>query len=120
MKVLIVDDQEVNRKLPLAILARRGVDAVAVPSCEEALSLLTHDDAFDTLLLDVSLPGMTGTELCQRLRSDQPDRKLHIVAYTAHAFADERTRIMEAGFDDLLIKPITRDGLLQSLGLAIL
>ncbi|GGY15334.1 response regulator [Paludibacterium paludis] len=119
MKVLIVDDQEVNRKLPLAILARRGVDAVAVTSCEEALSLLDEDSGFDCLLLDVSLPGMTGTELCHYLRTEHPERKLHIVAYTAHAFADERARIMDAGFDDLLIKPINRDGLLQSLGLAL-
>jgi len=117
MKVLVVDDHKVNRMLPRAILAKLGVEVLEADSGEAALSCLENDPNVNHVLLDVSMPGMTGIEVCQRLRENPQTKSLHIIAYTAHAFASEKSQIMAAGFDDLLIKPINREGLLQALGL---
>jgi len=118
MKVLVVDDHKVNRMLPRAILSKLGVEVLEADSGEAALECLALTPEVDHVLLDVSMPGMTGIEVCQRLREEERTRGLHIIAYTAHAFASEKNQIMEAGFDDLLIKPINREGLLQALGMA--
>lgn len=116
MKVLIVDDQTVNRKLPLAMLRAIGLPCVEASSGEEALQIVAADADISHLLLDVSMPGMSGIEVCAALRAN-PLRSLCIVAYTAHAFEGEKSEIMAAGFDALLVKPISRSNLLQSLGL---
>ena len=118
MKVLIVDDHQVNRLLPRAILGKLGVEVVEADCGEAALDCLDKEGGVDHVLLDVSMPGMTGLEVCRRLREAPATRDLHIVAYTAHAFASEKDQIMAAGFNDLLIKPISRDTLLQALGLS--
>lgn len=117
MKVLVVDDQDINRKLPLAILKKQGVATAEAADGEEALALLAREPDIRHILLDVSMPGLSGTEVCQRLRRQANGDRYHIVAYTAHAFDNETRAIMAAGFDRLLIKPINRTSLLQSLGL---
>lgn len=117
MKVLVVDDQDVNRQLPAAILRKLGVEVVQAASGLEALERMREQPDIRHLLLDVSMPGMSGTEVCRTLRQGDGGADLLIVAYTAHAFPEEKAQIMEAGFDTLLIKPISRGGLLQALGL---
>lgn len=118
MKVLVVDDQEVNRQLPAAILKKQGVEVIQAASGAEALERMREHPDIQHLLLDVSMPGMSGTEVCRILRQEEGGKERLIVAYTAHAFPEEKAQIMEAGFDDLLVKPINRDGLLRTLGLA--
>ncbi|MDE2584923.1 MAG: response regulator [Betaproteobacteria bacterium] len=117
MKVLVVDDQDVNRQLPAAILRKVGVDVIQAASGPEALARMQEQPDIRHLLLDVSMPGMSGTEVCRTLRQGTGGEGLLIVAYTAHAFPEEKAQIMEAGFDELLIKPISRSSLLQALGL---
>jgi CheY-like chemotaxis protein len=117
MKVLVVDDQEINRKLPIAILKRYGVEVLDAEDGPGGLALLERHPDITHLLLDVSMPGMGGEEVCRTLRSRPQAPPLRIIAYTAHAFASEKEQIMAAGFDELLIKPISRDGLLQALGM---
>jgi len=118
MKVLVVDDQEINRKLPAAILKKFGVEVVDACDGASALERVEQDSAITHILLDVSMPGMSGSEVCRILRSKPDVTQLHIVAYTAHAFPSEKQEIMAAGFDELLIKPITRAALLESLGMS--
>lgn len=117
MKVLIVDDQRINRVLPMTILCKQGVAVTEAATGEDALQAVVHDPAISHVLLDISMPGMSGIEVCQHLRSTPRGGSLYVVAYTAHAFPGEQTQIMEAGFDDLLIKPINRESLLKALGL---
>lgn len=116
MKILVVDDQTVNRKLPIAVLTSVGCSCLEAASGEDALQLVAADPDISHLLLDISMPGMSGIEVCAALRS-LPDRPLHIIAYTAHAFEGEKSEIMAAGFDALLLKPIKRENLLHVLGL---
>ena len=67
----------------------------------------------DLVLLDVSMPGMSGIEVCRRIRADERLRGLRVIAYTAHALPEERRSFLDASFDDILIKPITREALQQ-------
>jgi CheY-like chemotaxis protein len=118
MKVLIVDDNEVNRILPRALLERLGVGVAEAPDGEAALARLAAE-AFDAVLLDISMPGLSGIEVCRRLRAEPATRTLRVVAYTAHAGEASASEIMAAGFDDLLVKPIRRDTLMKAFGIAV-
>lgn len=116
MHVLIVDDNPVNRLLPSAILRKEGCSVAEAANGEDALTYLAKDRV-DCVLLDISMPGLSGEEVCERIRKEPTLAGLRVIAYTAHAMPEEKQRIMSAGFDDLLIKPISRAGLLKALGL---
>jgi len=111
-RVLIVDDVAVNRKLAAAMLKKRGWDIVEVDCGPAALEKLASE-TFDYVLLDISMPGMSGDEVCRLIRSAEATKNLHVVAYTAHALESEKAEIMAAGFDDIIIKPVTIDTLLS-------
>lgn len=117
MNVLIVDDQEINRILPRTHLQRRGVGTAEAEDGTAALQRL-EAERFDAVLLDISMPGLSGLEVCRRIRSDPALAGLRLIAYTAHAFESTTEEIMSAGFDDLLVKPIRRETLLRALGLS--
>lgn len=116
MKVLVVDDQRVNRTLPAVLLRQQGCEVIEAESGEDALRLIA-DHQFDAILLDVSMPGISGTDLCRQLRTRPEFGGVRIIAYTAHAMPGEREDILSAGFDDILIKPISRQVLLAALRL---
>lgn len=113
--VLIVDDNLVNRKLATAMLKRRGWTSEETDSGERALALLEQRADFDYVLLDISMPGITGDEVCRRLRALEATRNLRIIAYTAHALESEKADIMSAGFDDIIIKPVSFEKLIEKL-----
>lgn len=110
MKILIVDDQPINRMLPMTILRKMGIEVHEAEDGEQAIALI-RGGGFDLVLLDISMPGVSGLEVCRQLRRSPDTAGLRIVAYTAHAFPAEREEILAAGFDDLLIKPIQREAL---------
>jgi len=112
--VLVVDDNAVNRKLAVALLKRRGMQAQEADGGVVALHMLAQG-GFDSVLLDISMPVMDGEEVCRQIRANPAWRNLRVVAYTAHALESERQRIMAAGFDELLIKPISMQDLLRAL-----
>ncbi|MCK6395521.1 response regulator [Zoogloea sp.] len=118
MKVLIVDDQKVNRTLPSVLLRQLGCEVIEADSGEAALVAL-RGQSMDAILLDISMPGISGTEVCQRLRGDPALAGLYIVAYTAHALPEQRVEMLAAGFDEVLIKPINRQRLLEALRLPL-
>ncbi len=112
--VLVVDDNAVNRKLAAALLKRRGMRVDEAESGGSALEKL-QSHRYDAVLLDISMPVMDGKEVC-RLISGTPElAALRVIAYTAHAMESERQSIMSAGFDDLLLKPISGQDLLRVL-----
>lgn len=113
-RALVVDDNAVNRKLAVALLKRRGWYTEEAENGLLALERLAQGN-FDSVLLDISMPEMDGEETCRRIRANVATARLRIVAYTAHALESERTKIMSAGFDDMLIKPITAQDLLRAL-----
>ena len=114
-RTLVVDDNAVNRKLAVALLKRRGWQTEEAENGRVALNKLAAHHTFDSVLLDISMPELDGEEVCRRIRASQELQTLRVVAYTAHAMESEKQRIMSAGFDDILIKPITASDLVRAL-----
>jgi CheY-like chemotaxis protein len=113
-RLLVVDDNAVNRKLAAAILKRRGWAVTEVQNGEDALSCLANE-RFDAVLLDISMPGIDGETVCRHIRNEPTLAGLRVVAYTAHAMEHEKRRIMSAGFDDLVVKPTSAEQLSAAL-----
>ena len=110
---LVVDDHPTNRLLASTLLRKQGWTVHEASSGEEALASAATQ-RFRLILLDISMPGMSGEETCTRLRALDGGAEAHIIAYTAHAFPDELSRLNAAGFDDVLVKPISRQRLEES------
>lgn len=105
-QALVVDDNQLNSRLVALFLQRLGWQAHSVDSGEAALSALANR-AFDLVLLDMRMPGLSGEQVCQRIRNDLGLTRLTVIAYTAHSTPEEKARILAGGFDGLLVKPIT-------------
>lgn len=109
-KVAVVEDNADNRLLLQAILD--GLySVVEYDNGADALSGMATDLP-DIVLLDISLPGMDGNEILERIRADERLKKLPVIALTAHAMSGDRERYLAAGFDDYITKPIVDETLL--------
>ena len=108
LKVLLVDDCEVNRMLARAQLLHLGIEPTLACDGVQAVELVASQ-VFDIVLMDVSMPVMDGVEATDRIRRlerDHPERtRVPVVAYTAGAVADDPALLKRHGFDDLLRKP---------------
>lgn len=111
-KALVVDDHPTNRLLAATLLKKLGWTTVDTDNGASAIELAAAG-GFRLVLLDISMPGLSGMETCQQLRALPNCNPLQIIAYTAHAFPEERSEILAAGFDDILVKPIDRQRLEQ-------
>lgn len=107
---LIVDDHPTNRIIASALLRKLGWQTQEAATGAAALELAEKQD-FQLVLLDISMPGLSGEETCLALRQRYAQQAVRIVAYTAHAFPEEREAFLAGGFDDILVKPISRDRL---------
>ena len=105
-RALVVDDNQLNSRLVAAFLKKLGWGASIVDSGDLALQTL-KTDAYDMVLLDLRMPQMTGEQVCRQIREELGLPQLHVVAYTAHGMPEEKQRMLDAGFSDLLIKPIS-------------
>ncbi len=103
--VLIVEDNEKNRKLARFILTAKGFRTIEADSAEACLALLKQETP-DLVLMDISLPGMDGTAALAEMRAIPRTAKIRVVALTAFAMKDDRERFLTAGFDGYLTKPI--------------
>jgi CheY-like chemotaxis protein len=103
--VLAIDDDPVNLKLAAEVLQADGHDVIRAADAEQALRLLDQH-APDLVLTDIAMPGMSGLELTRRLKADPRYRHLPVVAMTASAMKGDESRILEAGCDAYLAKPL--------------
>ncbi|APV51448.1 hypothetical protein BWI17_18175 [Betaproteobacteria bacterium GR16-43] len=115
-RVLVVDDNPMNAHLAQIYLARAGYDAPVVESASLALDYLCGNRV-DAILSDVSMPGMSGKELCRRVHERFGDHSPRMVAYTAFAQDHQRAGILAAGFDALLVKPASSETIVAALKL---
>ncbi|ADI83749.1 response regulator [Geobacter sulfurreducens] len=114
--ILIVDDNFMNRRLVAAMLNGTLYRLVEKDSGREGLDYaLNHREELDLVLLDIGMPDISGTEVCRSIREHETRDRLPVIAYTAHAMSEERRSFLNAGFDDILIKPITRNEFLAVL-----
>lgn len=112
---LVVDDHPTNRLLASALLKKLGWTVREAESGEIALGLAS-ELSIQLVLLDISMPGLSGEETCGRLRALPNQPAMRILAYTAHAFPEDRLRLLAVGFDEILVKPISRQRLEELIG----
>ena len=116
LSVLIVEDNVVNAMVVEAFVARMGHEPLVAPTAEEGLELL-EAQAFDLVLMDISLPGIDGIEATERIRAhaDPTIRSLPIVAMSAHVFENEIAQHLQSGMDAFIGKPIAPDALAETI-----
>lgn len=106
IKVMIVEDHPVNLKLARDILELDGFEVYACMDAESAQECLREVHP-DMILMDVALPGLDGLELTRILKADEKTKDIKIVALTAFAMKTDKDRVMEAGCDGYITKPIS-------------
>lgn len=107
LKVLVVDDNEINLRLAEIVLKKNNYDVTTICSGEDAIEMVKHND-FDLIFMDLHMPGLDGYEATKQIRLNQ--NKSHrpvIIALTANAMPQEIENIESCGMDDVLIKPIS-------------
>jgi CheY-like chemotaxis protein len=114
LRALVIDDNAVNRMLAVELLDVHQIAADEALEGASGLAMLRQNQ-YDLVLLDISMPGIDGEKVCRIIRDDPATAGLYIVAYTAHAFADEKERMLAAGFDALLIKPVSFHSLAEAI-----
>jgi two-component system, cell cycle response regulator DivK len=103
--ILIVEDNEKNRKLVRDVLQFKGYQTLESETAEEGLRL-AQESRPALVLMDIQLPGMNGIEALGHLRADPRTRDIPVIAVTASAMTQDRQKIMAAGFDGYQPKPI--------------
>jgi two-component system, cell cycle response regulator DivK len=113
-KILIVEDNEMNRDMLARRLQRRGYDVLVAVDGEQGLATAQKESP-DLVLMDMSLPALDGWEATRRLKGDAATRGISVIALTAHALSGEREKALEAGCDDFDTKPIELTRLLEKI-----
>ena len=113
-RILLVEDNELNRDMLSRRLMRRGYQVDLAADGKEGLQMAGSTSP-DLILLDLSLPGMDGWEVLRQLKQHPRMKHIPVVALTAHALVTDRTRALEAGFDDYDIKPVEMPRLLKKM-----
>jgi two-component system, cell cycle response regulator DivK len=104
--ILVVEDNEKNRKLVRDVLAHAGYRLLEAESGEDGVRL-AHEHRPALVLMDIQLGGIDGIEALHRLRAAPETRAIPVIAVTASAMTADRTKIMAAGFDGYQSKPIS-------------
>ena len=104
-KILLVEDNEMNRDMLARRLARRGYEVVTAVDGTEGMAMARSVEP-DLILMDMSLPTVDGWEAARRLKAARETQAIPIIALTAHAMVGDREKAIEAGCDDYDIKPV--------------
>ena len=117
-KILLVEDNEMNRDMLSRRLERRGYQVIIAVDGEEG-SRLAFLEKPDLILMDMSLPVLDGWEVTRQLKAAPQTRSIPIIALTAHAMAGDREKALEAGCDDYDTKPVEMSRLLTKIQLLL-
>ena len=113
-KILLVEDDELNRDMLLRRLERKGMEVEIAVDGREAVEKSTQD-CFDVVLMDISLPVMDGYEATRLLRAQAKTQNLPIIGLSAHAMVGDREKALQAGCDDYDTKPVDLPRLLAKI-----
>jgi CheY-like chemotaxis protein len=113
-KILLVEDQEMNRDMLSRRLKKRGYEVAIAVDGAEGLEKARADTP-DLILMDMSLPVIDGWEATRQLKADESTRSIPVVALTAHAMSTDRERALEAGCDAYETKPVELPRLLETM-----
>lgn len=104
-RILVVDDNHMNLELARVLLTRDGMQVATALDAETAL-LLVAEFRPDLVLMDIQLPGVDGLTLTRQIKADPANRHVIVLAFTAYAMKGDEARMLEAGCDGYLSKPI--------------
>ncbi|MBE9242333.1 response regulator [Synechocystis salina LEGE 00031] len=113
-KILLVEDNEMNRDMLSRRLGRKGYEVVMAVDGEQAVTMAISESP-QLILMDMSLPVMDGWTATKQIKSHPDGAHIPIIALTAHAMASDRERAIAAGCDDYDTKPIEINRLLQKI-----
>jgi two-component system cell cycle response regulator DivK len=113
-KILLVEDNEMNRDMLSRRLLRRGYEVVMAVDGEQAVAM-AQSERPDLILMDMSLPVVDGWEATRRVKAAEASSRIPIIALTAHAMSGDRERALGAGCDDYDTKPIEMPRLLEKI-----
>ena len=114
MKILIVEDNEMNRDMLSRRLLKKGFEIIIAVDGAEGVEK-TINEKPDLVLMDMSLPVMDGWEATKNLKANNETTKIPIIALTAHAMAQDKEKALAAGCDDYDTKPIDLNRLLSKI-----
>jgi CheY-like chemotaxis protein len=104
-RVLLVEDNEMNRDMLSRRLARNGYEVVMAVDGQQAVTMAASENP-DIILMDMSLPVIDGWEATRRVKADPATQKIPVIALTAHAMAEDESKARNAGCDDFDTKPV--------------
>lgn len=113
-KVLVIEDNEMNRDMLARRLRRRGFEVLIAADGETGIGTAARE-APDLILMDLSLPGIDGWETARRLKAAAETAAIPIIALTAHAMTGDREKALAAGCDDYDTKPVELSRLLEKI-----
>lgn len=113
-KILLIEDNEMNRDMLSRRLMRKGFEVVVGADGQQGIELAQSQDP-DLILMDMSLPVVDGWEATRRIKANRATRAIPIIALTAHAMASDRDAALAAGCDDYDTKPVDLPQLLSKI-----
>jgi CheY-like chemotaxis protein len=113
-KILLVEDNEMNRDMLSRRLVRNGFEVVMAVNGQEGLDMAVRENP-DLILMDMSLPVLDGWDATRQLKADPKTAGIPVIALTAHAMDSDRQKALEAGCDDFDTKPIELPRLLEKM-----
>lgn len=113
-KILLVEDNELNRDMLSRRLTRRGYDVVIAVDGQEGVDK-AHSESPALILMDMSLPKIDGWEATRQLKGDDETKSIPIIALTAHAMRGDREKALESGCDDYDTKPVDLPRLIEKI-----
>ncbi len=113
-KILLVEDNEMNRDMLSRRLTRKGFEVLIAEDGQKGMDM-TQNEHPDLVLMDMSLPVVDGWEATRQLKAAEETKHIPIIALTAHAMAGDREKTLEAGCDDYDTKPIELARLLEKI-----
>jgi two-component system, cell cycle response regulator DivK len=113
-KILLVEDNELNRDMLSRRLQRRGFEIVTAADGEKGIALAVSEMP-DLILMDISLPGLNGWDATKQIRRNEATASIPIIALTAHAMSGDREKTLEAGCDEYETKPVELEVLLSKI-----
>ncbi|WP_026614850.1 response regulator [Ensifer aridi] len=113
-RILLVEDNEMNRDMLSRRLSRRGFDVLIAENGKAGVELAASEKP-DLILMDMSLPVMDGWEATRRIKANPVTSKIPVIALTAHAMASDRDMALEAGCDDYDSKPVDLSQLVRKI-----
>ena len=114
MKILLVEDNDLNRDMLSRRLIKRGFTVLSAVNGKEGIDKAINQKP-DLILMDLSLPIINGWDATREIKANQKTTHIPIIALTAHAMAEDRKKALDAGCDEYDTKPIEFDGLLDKI-----